>query len=60
MASEERGDAEGLAEAIAALNAERKQLSEMKANARKCFEENFKKEVAMGKYYEVISRFSLD
>ena len=31
----------GLVKAIAALKDDRKLLSEMKANARRCFEENF-------------------
>ncbi len=37
----EQGDVEGLVKAIAALKDDRKLLSEMKANARRCFEENF-------------------
>jgi hypothetical protein len=51
----EQGDVEGLVKAIVALKEDRKSLGEMKANARRCFEEKFEKEMAMDRYYEVVA-----
>ncbi len=51
----EQGDVEGLVKAIAALKEDEKLLEEMKANARRCFEENFEKEMAVDKYYKVVA-----
>jgi len=49
---------EGLVKAIAALKEDGKLLSEMKANARKCLEENFHITKAIDKYYNVISKIN--
>jgi len=51
----EQRDVEGLVKAVTVLKDDRKLLDEMKANARRCFEENFEKEMAMNKYYRVIA-----
>ena len=54
----EQRDVVGLVKAVTILKEDRKLLDEMKANARRCFEENFEKEMAMVKYYRVIASLS--
>lgn len=50
----DQGDVEGLIEFLERLYDDQKLLNEMKSNARKCFEENFEKAMAIDKYFEIV------
>jgi glycosyltransferase involved in cell wall biosynthesis len=49
-----QGDFEGLIKLLKRLYGDQKLLNETKGNARKCFEENFDKEMAVDKYFEIV------
>jgi glycosyltransferase involved in cell wall biosynthesis len=50
----DQGDVEGLIKILERLYNDQKLLNEMKSNARKCFEENFDKAMAIDKYFEIV------
>lgn len=54
------GDAEGVAEALLKLQKDKKLCSMMGANARKVLEDNFTKNHAISKYYELITNIATE
>lgn len=51
----DQGDVRGVANALVRWHTDPRLLQEMKANARRCFEQNFEKDRALGKYRALIA-----
>lgn len=50
----DQGNVEGLVKILERLYDDQKLLNEMKGNARKCFEENFEKAMAIDRYFGIV------
>jgi glycosyltransferase involved in cell wall biosynthesis len=54
----EEGDVKGFVNAVKTLMKDEELLNRMKANARRCFEENFDRQKALDKYYSVVLKLN--